>query len=183
MYKIQISVLLFLFSSVFAYSQNIYTSSDGLISYEVPQGFILSDIPVEYHTFIDPDYKMAYQESDYEVNPSILINLTIVNSSDLRDASFIYHQRDLLSSIYSKVTIESVTNFASENHPDILNVVFLSEENGIKFYNSIFYYFYNVNSLETLMWTMTCTYSYQDKNTYSIIFRNTAKTFSFNKNK
>jgi hypothetical protein len=162
------------------FCQTFYTSDDGLITYTVPSGFKLTDLPEQYHSVLDPDYKMAYKESNSGVNPCILLNVDIVSSEALRDASFIYHQRDLLSEIYSNVSIENVINFASDNHPDILNAHFLVETNGVRFYNSIYYFFYNLNQNETIMWTMTGTYSYQERNTYSMMFKNSAKSFVFN---
>lgn len=180
MFKYTFTLLLILIFNSLAYSQTVYKSEDGLINYQVPQGFKLSDVPKEYHNTINPDYKMAYRSSNTGVNPSILINVATIESNSLKDASFIYRQRDLLRETYPNVSIESVTSFSSTNHPDILNALFLVETDDDKFYNSIYYFLYTLNSNETIMWTMTCTYSYKEKNLYSRVFKETAKSFVFN---
>lgn len=175
--------LIFYFFSLDAdelFGQTVYISDDGLITYTVPPGFKLTDIPVEYHDIIDPDYKMAYKESNSGVNPSILLNFTVVSSEVLQDASFIYLQRDLLGAIHSNADIENFTSLASDNHPNILNAVYLVESNGVHFFNSIYYFFYELSRNETIMWTMTCTYSFQERDIYSNIFLNAAKSFVFN---
>jgi len=160
--------------------QNLYTSYDGLFTYTVPEGFFLSNLSEEYQSAVGNNYKIAYSNSTTRVNPSILINVTIDKSSALLNTSFIHYQRHLLQQVYDNVTIESVSNFASKNHPDILQVKMLSEDNKVRFYNSIYYFFYKLNNRETLMWTMTCTYSYQEEIKYSPICIEAASSFKYN---
>ena len=159
--------------------QQLYTSSEYGISYMVPDGFDLFEIPEEFRGMVSEDFLMAYRTSPTGINPSILINVDVIRSSDLDGGRMIHYQRELLSqTLGQSVEIENVENFASDEHPDILNAVFLVDAQK-PYYNSIYYFFYNFSSDELIMWTMTCTYSAEEKYHYETIFRETASTFNY----
>lgn len=160
------------------YSQSLYVSEDGLISYVVPEGFVLTDVPYEFHDVINENYKMAYKESISDINPSILINTTIMDNNIVIDESIAHYQRELLSKIHTKVLIDGIRQFNTKNVNNVLEVFFLIEGlNDEKVINLIYYFQENLNLSSNRLWTMTFTFSYSEKSTYSPIAEKAARSF------